>query len=95
MIPLFSVITIAVVLNIGATWYLLRVPGLTREQRAAQCALIWLVPVIGAAIVYLVNRELARQAERTSTFPKSQISKNEAIDHVLARGGPSDSLSNS
>ncbi len=95
MIVLLSTVAVALLLNIWATLYLSRVSGLTRHQRTIQVAIIWLFPIVGAVIVYSVNRELERQAAPASTFPKSQISDQEVINQALARSGSSDSFSSS
>lgn len=49
---LFLLITLAVALNTYATVVLVRSPRYDRAQKWRQCGLIWLLPVIGAILVW-------------------------------------------
>ncbi|NKF22792.1 hypothetical protein [Solimonas marina] len=51
---------VLLILNGVASLVLVRVGGIERGQRIAQALLVWLLPVVGAAVVLAVNRELTR-----------------------------------
>lgn len=56
----------ALVFQIWVTWRLRRTPIYDRSQKQAQAKLIWLVPVVGAAIVFsvLVSEEAYDRKDR-------------------------------
>ena len=43
-------------LNVGTTVYIGRLKTLTRAQKLMQLAIVWFVPLVGAAIVYFFHQ---------------------------------------
>lgn len=52
----FAVIVVPVVLNVWATWLVLKDGWSGGSRRAGQLLLVWLVPVVGSIVVLAVHR---------------------------------------
>lgn len=50
------IVVIALALNVGATFAIQKDDGLYDSQKKAQIVLVWVVPIVGALITYLVRR---------------------------------------
>jgi hypothetical protein len=52
-----SVIAALVVVNGVATWIVLREPYSEPQQKVFQCLAVWLVPVLGAILIFALHRK--------------------------------------
>lgn len=86
-----GVILVIVIINVAASLYIGRAPAYARSQKRNQIILIWLLPIIGAAIFsYFLwldrkARKLTREIGNDTAFTDA-----DAIQHYLGarhRGG--------
>ncbi|WP_041742205.1 hypothetical protein [Collimonas fungivorans] len=56
-ILVYLIIALAALANIGVTQVIIRSELFERRQKAYQYGVIWLLPFIGAAVVYAFSRE--------------------------------------
>lgn len=75
---------VALAANVVATWLLHSAEDLEVSQKRAQLVLVWLLPIIGAAIVIALRREFLRPQKQRSAFPESNITDNDAIDLAIS-----------
>lgn len=57
-----AVLGILMMLNLAATWVVLRSSGFSAAQRRWQLALIWVLPLIGSVVCVQLARTYAREA---------------------------------
>ncbi len=73
-----------VLVNAGVSRHVRRIETLTGAQKRAQLAIVWRMPVVGAAVVFSVNRALASPARAKGRRLHQTMTDDEALD--LATG---------
>jgi ABC-type nickel/cobalt efflux system permease component RcnA len=67
---------VALAANIGVTRLVLKTPAYERSQQHAQVVVIWLIPLLGAFICFLVLRHVASaDSARADVSEESSVNK--------------------
>ncbi len=82
--PLLIPVVLIAVVNLWATRRVLRAET-DATKRGLQLALVWLVPVVGAALVFAAHRTTAEPAKDIDYTPRTELT-----DGVLGPHGPPD-----
>jgi hypothetical protein len=98
---LWLIIGAIAVLNVWATWRVLRDEDATGLQRVGQTAVVWLVPLVGAALtLYLKRREPERGSghyrevpDAGDDFGYSAKAERHAVETLSHGSGESDTPS--
>jgi hypothetical protein len=79
-----GLLTTIILLNSIVSYRVLKSEFSEPRQQYLQCALIWLVPLAGAALTYSVMRE--PQGQRSDTYPVSTHNSAGGIDSTNGYG---------
>lgn len=79
--PLLIPVVLIVVVNLWATGRVLRAEP-DAKRRALQLALVWLVPVVGAALVFAAHRTTAEPGRDLDYTPRTELTDGVLGPHV-------------
>lgn len=65
---LYAILGIVVLLNVVVSIFLLRREDLEPFQKGAQIFIVWLVPILGAVIMWRVNKSHDSESKRKKAF---------------------------
>jgi hypothetical protein len=60
---IYAAVAALILVNVVTTARVVRTESYSGHQKAIQAALVWLVPILGALMVWLVARQVAAESE--------------------------------